>query len=95
MPKFSETSESLIVRVRDPSNQAAWDQFEQLYCPVIFRTARAKGLQHSDALDLVQQASQHGFRAVGPETLLRHSSEVGAEPACGTKTKVRIVFSDG
>ncbi len=55
MPEFPETSESLIVRVRDPSNQPAWDQFEQLYRPVIFRIARAKGLQHSDALDLVQQ----------------------------------------
>ena len=55
MPEFPETSESLIVRVRDPSNRLAWDQFEQLYRPVIFRIARAKGLQHADALDLVQQ----------------------------------------
>ena len=55
MPEFPETNESLIVQVRDPSNRAAWDQFEQLYRPVIFRIARAKGLQHADALDLVQQ----------------------------------------
>ena len=55
VPEFPETVDSLIVRVRDPSNRAAWDQFEQLYRPVIFRIARAKGLQHADALDLVQQ----------------------------------------
>lgn len=55
MPEFPETSESLIVQVRDPSNRAAWEQFEQLYRPVIFRIARAKGLQHADALDLVQK----------------------------------------
>lgn len=55
MPEFPETNESLIVRVRDPSNRPAWEQFEQLYRPVIFRIARAKGLQHADALDLVQQ----------------------------------------
>ncbi|MEZ6090269.1 MAG: sigma-70 family RNA polymerase sigma factor [Pirellulaceae bacterium] len=55
MPDFPETVDSLIVRVRDPSNRAAWDEFEQLYRPVIFRIARAKGLQHADALDLVQQ----------------------------------------
>lgn len=55
MPEFPDTSESLIARVRDPSNRPAWDQFEQLYRPVIFRIARAKGLQHADALDLVQQ----------------------------------------
>lgn len=55
MPEFPDTVESLIVRVRDPSNRAAWEQFEQLYRPVIFRIARAKGLQHADAVDLVQQ----------------------------------------
>ena len=55
MPEFPETVESLILKVRDPSNRAAWDQFEHLYRPVIFRIARAKGLQHADALDLVQQ----------------------------------------
>lgn len=55
MSDFPETVDSLIVRIRDPSNRAAWDQFEQLYRPVIFRIARAKGLQHADALDLVQQ----------------------------------------
>ena len=55
MPEFPETVDSLIVQVRDPSNRAAWEQFEHLYRPVIFRIARAKGLQHADALDLVQQ----------------------------------------
>lgn len=55
MPEFPETVDSLIVRVRDPANRAAWDQFERLYRPVVFRIARAKGLQHADALDLVQQ----------------------------------------
>lgn len=55
MPEFPETVDSLIARVRDPSNRSAWDEFEQLYRPVIFRIARAKGLQHADALDLVQQ----------------------------------------
>ena len=65
MPEFPETSESLIVRVRDPLNQTAWDQFEQLYRPVIFRIARAKGLQHSDALDLVQQVLMSVAAAIG------------------------------
>lgn len=65
MPEFPETSESLIVRVQDPSNQPAWDQFEQLYRPVIFRIARAKGLQHSDALDLVQHVLMSVAAAIG------------------------------
>lgn len=65
MPEFPETSESLIARVRDPSNRAAWDQFEQVYRPVVFRIARAKGLQHSDALDLVQQVLISVSSAIG------------------------------
>lgn len=65
MPEFPETNESLIVQVRDPSNRAAWDQFEQLYRPVIFRIARAKGLQHADALDLLQQVLMSVSAAIG------------------------------
>jgi RNA polymerase sigma-70 factor (ECF subfamily) len=65
MPEFPETSECLIARVRDSSNRAAWDQFEQLYRPVVFRIARAKGLQHSDALDLVQQVLMLVSSAIG------------------------------
>ena len=55
MPEFPDTSESLIIQVRDPADREAWERFEQLYRPVVFRIARAKGLQHADALDLVQQ----------------------------------------
>jgi RNA polymerase sigma-70 factor (ECF subfamily) len=65
MSEFPETNENLIVYVRDPSNRAAWDQFEQLYRPVIFRIARAKGLQHADALDLVQQVLMSVSAAIG------------------------------
>jgi RNA polymerase sigma-70 factor (ECF subfamily) len=65
MSEFPETNENLIVHVRDPSNRAAWDQFEQLYRPVIFRIARAKGLQHADALDLVQQVLMSVSAAIG------------------------------
>jgi RNA polymerase sigma-70 factor (ECF subfamily) len=74
MPEFPETSESLIARVRDPSNRAAWDQFEQLYRPVVFRIARAKGLQHSDALDLVQQVLMSVSAAIGRYE--KHSEEM-------------------
>jgi hypothetical protein len=46
MPEFPETSESLIAGVRDPSNRAAWDQFEQLYRPyLVMPFARGPSLQ--------------------------------------------------
>lgn len=65
MPEFPETNESLIVRVKDPANQTAWEEFERLYRPVIFRIARAKGMQHSDALDVVQQVLLAVASAIG------------------------------
>jgi len=55
MNEFPETSASLIAGIKDPGNAAAWDTFEKLYRPVIFRVARAKGMQYADAADLVQQ----------------------------------------
>lgn len=55
MTKFPDTSETLIAKVCDPDDRQAWERFEQLYRPVIYRIARSRGMQHSDALDLVQQ----------------------------------------
>lgn len=54
MSDYPETSASLIARIQDPANGAAWAEFEALYRPVIFRSARTKGLQYADAFDLVQ-----------------------------------------
>ena len=49
-----DTRTSLLLRVRDPSDQDAWSEFVDLYTPVIFRLACKKGLQPTDADDLVQ-----------------------------------------
>jgi len=53
--QFPETRESLILQVKDQANRAAWEQFVELYRPVIFRIARARGVQDADAEDLAQQ----------------------------------------
>lgn len=50
-----ETRLSLLLRVGDPADQAAWEEFARLYHPVIYRTARYKGLQDADALDVTQK----------------------------------------
>ncbi|MEO1614419.1 MAG: sigma-70 family RNA polymerase sigma factor [Planctomycetota bacterium] len=49
-----ETRDTLLLRLRDPADQAAWDEFVELYRPVIYRIAIARGLQHADAMDLLQ-----------------------------------------
>ena len=49
-----ETRASLLIRVRNPADQAAWHEFVEIYWPVIHRLARRKGLQPADADDLAQ-----------------------------------------
>jgi len=55
MPEWPETSESLILRVRNPQDVVAWSQFLAIYRPVVYRLARRRGLQHADAEDLAQR----------------------------------------
>ena len=50
-----ETQVSLILRLGDSQDAAAWDEFVAIYRPVIVRLALAHGLQNPDADDLAQQ----------------------------------------
>lgn len=49
-----ETRKSLLLRLKDKSSEDAWPEFVALYEPLIYRLARAKGLQHADAEDMTQ-----------------------------------------
>jgi RNA polymerase sigma-70 factor (ECF subfamily) len=56
---------SLLVRLRDARDDAAWSQFVELYAPLVFGFARKHGLQDADAADLTQdilQAVSGGIR---------------------------------
>jgi RNA polymerase sigma-70 factor, ECF subfamily len=55
MPEFPDTSHSLIARVKDLGDGAAWTEFLEIYQPVVFRMARRRGLQDADAQDVMQQ----------------------------------------
>ena len=55
MPEFPETSHSLIARVKDLGDGAAWVEFLGIYQPVVFRMARRRGLQDADSQDVMQQ----------------------------------------
>jgi RNA polymerase sigma factor (sigma-70 family) len=61
---FPDTRLSLIVRLKDRSDQDAWGEFVEIYRPVVYRLARLKSLQHADAEDLVQQVLSAVARAV-------------------------------
>jgi RNA polymerase sigma factor (sigma-70 family) len=59
------TRRSLIVKLRDPADTAAWGEFVALYEPLIDRLARRKGLQDADARDLCQEVFRTVAQAVG------------------------------
>lgn len=50
-----ETRASLILRLPDASDVEAWDEFAALYEPLVYRLALRNGMQHADALELVQE----------------------------------------
>lgn len=64
MNDWPETSESLILRLRDPADAAAWSAFLAIYRTVVYRLARSRGLQDADADDLAQQVFVAIARAV-------------------------------
>jgi len=63
--RFPETRDSLLVQVKDPENREAWEEFAQIYRPVIYRTAVARGFQDADAHDLAQQVLIAVASAIG------------------------------
>src|SRR5206468_9146083 len=59
------TRASLLIQIRDGSNQAAWQEFVDLYGPVIYGFARKRGLQDADAADLMQDVLRSVSSAIG------------------------------
>jgi RNA polymerase sigma-70 factor (ECF subfamily) len=60
MGEFPPTRASLLLRLRNRRDEAAWGEFINLYGPLIYGYARKQGLQDADAADLGQEV----FRAV-------------------------------
>ncbi len=49
------TRASLLQRVKDPRDQTSWREFYQIYQPLLYRYARARGLDRENAEELTQQ----------------------------------------
>jgi len=43
MTEFPETRSTLLVSVKSPENRRAWDEFVDIYRPVVYRMARRRG----------------------------------------------------
>ncbi|HKI37474.1 MAG TPA: sigma-70 family RNA polymerase sigma factor [Gemmataceae bacterium] len=51
----SDTRPSLLLRIRDPRDAAAWQTFVDVYAPLVYAHCRRKGLQEADASDVTQE----------------------------------------
>jgi RNA polymerase sigma-70 factor (ECF subfamily) len=69
------TQPSLLIRLRNHSDESAWEEFTELYGPLVHQLARRRGLQDADAQDLVQEV----FRAVA-----RAIERYDPDPALGS-----------
>lgn len=49
------TRPSLLGKLRDPSDRAAWELFVRTYGPPVYQFCHRRGVQEADAVDLVQE----------------------------------------
>ena len=58
------THPSLVLRLRNPRDEAAWREFVEVYEPLVYRLIRRQGFQHADADELTQDVLLAVVRAV-------------------------------
>jgi RNA polymerase sigma factor (sigma-70 family) len=64
MATTPNTRASLIARLSDSQDAEAWQEFVEIYLPLLYRLARRKGVQHADAEELGQEVLIAVSRAV-------------------------------
>jgi RNA polymerase sigma-70 factor (ECF subfamily) len=65
MSKLPLTSYSLLVRLANTDDAAAWSEFLEVYEGAMLRYCRSRGLQETDAQDVVQEVLMAVHRAAG------------------------------
>lgn len=65
MRQSPTTRASLLVRLGNPQDRAAWQQFVELYGTLVYSFARGRGLQDADAADLTQEVFTAIAQSVG------------------------------
>lgn len=77
MTEFPETRSLLLANIQSLENREAWEEFTLLYRPAIYRMARRRGMQDSDAQDLTQDVLMRIAKSISdweprPEVRFRH-----------------------
>ena len=65
MPVSTTTKLSLLLRLRDSSDNEAWATFVRVYGPLVYRFAIREGFQDADAADLVQDVLREVANSIG------------------------------
>jgi RNA polymerase sigma-70 factor (ECF subfamily) len=65
MAEIPPTRVSLLIRLRDLHDEAAWGEFVALYGPLVYGYLRKQGLQDADAADLGQDILGKVMAAIG------------------------------
>lgn len=61
----NRTRASLLLRVRDLQDRESWEEFLELYGPLILRYLRRTGVAQQDAVDLTQDVLQMVVKHIG------------------------------
>ncbi len=83
-----ETRASLILRLGDPADDAAWAEFVQIYEPMLMRLATRWGLQEADACEVVQETLMAVAGAVANYSSREHSGAFRGWLATITRNKL-------
>jgi len=65
MADSATTRPSLLLRIRDTRDREAWEEFVEIYAPLVYGFARKHGLQSADAADLTQEVLRAVAGAAG------------------------------
>lgn len=64
MSQDPKTRASLILRLQNADDATAWQEFADIYQPLIYALARKRGLQDADAYDLTQEVMTRVARSI-------------------------------
>jgi RNA polymerase sigma factor (sigma-70 family) len=59
-----KTSQTLLLRMREPSDDGAWSEFARLYTPLLRKFAFLQGVESQDVDDLVQEVHKAVSQAI-------------------------------
>ena len=54
LPEELDTNATLLLRLRDQSDQTSWAEFVEIYTPLLFAYCQKRGLQSQDSADIIQ-----------------------------------------